>query len=138
MPTRDLYHNVVKTALVKDGWRITHDPLTLQWGKKDLFVDLGAEELLAAEKEGRKIAVEVKSFLGKSEIADLEQALGQYILYRNIMEFTHPGRELYLAVREIVFTELFEEPVGRILLDRDLVQLIVFDDNAEEILRWIP
>lgn len=49
-----------------------------------------------------------------------------------------PGRELYLAVRELVFTELFEEPVGRILLDRDLVRLIVFDDKAEEILQWIP
>ncbi len=103
-----------------------------------MYVDLGAERLLAAERDGRTIAVEVKSFLGKSEIADLEQALGQFVLYRNIMEFTHPDRELYLAVREVVFTELFEEPVGRILIDRDLVRLIVFNDKTEEVLRWVP
>lgn len=79
-------------------------------GKKNLYVDLGAEKLLAAEKEGRRIAVEVKSFVGKSEIEDLEKALGQFTLYRSIMEFDYPDRDLYLAVREVIFTELFEEP----------------------------
>jgi hypothetical protein len=138
MPARDLHHDIVKSALIKDGWTITHDPLRVQWGKKDLYVDLGAERLLAAEKGEQKIAVEVKSFIGKSEIADLEQALGQFVLYRNIMEFTHPGRELYLAVRELVFVELFEEPVGQLLIDRHLLQLVIFDDQLQEIVRWIP
>jgi len=39
-------------------------------------VDLGAEQVFAAEKHERKIAVEVKSFIGSSIVADLEQALG--------------------------------------------------------------
>ncbi|MFM2431796.1 MAG: fdxN element excision controlling factor protein [Cyanobacteriota bacterium] len=43
MPAKDLFHDAVKAALVKDGWTVTHDPLTLKVGKKDLFVDLGAE-----------------------------------------------------------------------------------------------
>ena len=80
MPAKDRYHDSVKAALVRDGWTITHDPLTLRWGKKDMFVDLGAEKLLAAEKGERKIAVEVKSFLGRSELRDLQQALGQYTM----------------------------------------------------------
>jgi len=138
MPAKDLYHDVVKAALLKDGWTITHDPLTLRSGKKDLYVDLGAEKLLAAEKGGRRIAVEVKSFVGKSEIEDLERALGQFILYRSIMELDFPDRELYLAVREVIFTEIFEEPIGKVLLDKGLVQLIVFDDTKEEIRRWMP
>ena len=138
MPAKDLYHDVVKAALVKDGWTITHDPLTLRSGKKDLYVDLGAEKLLAAEKGGRRIAVEVKSFVGKSEIEDLEKALGQFTLYRSIMELDFPDRELYLAVREVIFTEIFEEPIGKVLLDKGLVQLIVFDDAKEEIRRWMP
>jgi hypothetical protein len=50
MPARDIYHASVKHALVKDGWIITHDPLILKLGKKDLFVDLGAMQLLAAER----------------------------------------------------------------------------------------
>jgi len=61
MPARDRYHDQVRNALVKDGWVITHDPLRLTWGLKDMYVDLGAEQLLAAEKGTRKIAVEVKN-----------------------------------------------------------------------------
>jgi hypothetical protein len=68
MPARDIYHDVVKKALIKDGWTITHDPLRLQWGAKDIYVDLGAEQLLAAEKTGWKIAVEIKSFTGPAEV----------------------------------------------------------------------
>lgn len=138
MPAKDLYHDAVKAALVKDGWTITHDPLTLRWGRKDLFVDLGAEKVLAAEKEGRKIAVEIKSFLGRSEMDDLENALGQYVLYRQVLQRTEPDREVYLAVQELVFVNVFEEPVGKILLEDDLIRLLVFDDAKEEIVRWIP
>jgi len=61
MPAKDIYHDSVKNALIKDGWTITHDPLMLRWGKKDMFIDLGAEFILAAEKSDRKIAVEIKS-----------------------------------------------------------------------------
>lgn len=136
MPARDIYHNAVKKALIKDGWTITHDPLRLQWGPKDMYVDLGAEQLLAAEKVGRKIAVEIKSFVGPSEIDDLKNALGQFVLYRTIMGKTEPDRELYLAVREAVFIELFEEPVGTLLLDVEHIGLIVFDPQGEEIVKW--
>ncbi len=76
MPAKDFYHETVKKALIKDQWKITHDPLTLKLGKKDFYVDLGASNLLAAEKEARKIAVEIKSFTGRSDINDLEKALG--------------------------------------------------------------
>ncbi|MEY4937802.1 MAG: hypothetical protein RIS64_4161 [Bacteroidota bacterium] len=27
---RDLYHQQVKNALIKDGWRITHDPYRIR------------------------------------------------------------------------------------------------------------
>ncbi len=116
MPARDIYHDAVKKALVKDGWTITHDPLILKWGLKDLYVDLGAERLLAAEKEGRKIAVEVKSFVGESEVDDLEDAVGEFILYHDILNRTEPDRVLYLAVRQAIYVDVFEEPIGKILL----------------------
>ncbi len=138
MPAKDLYHDVVKNALLKDGWTITHDPFPLKWGRKDLFVDLGAEKLLTAEREGRKIVVEVKSFLGRSEVEELRNALGQFVLYRDILERREPDRELFLAIPARVFIELFEEPIGAILLENRRVQLIVFDKEKEEILRWVP
>ena len=138
MPAKDIYHDTVKKALIKDEWVITHDPLRLQWGPKDMYVDLGAEQLLAAEKAGRKIAVEIKSFIGPSELEDLKMALGQFVLYRTIMRETEPDRELYLAVRQATFIALFDEPVGRLLLESEHIRLIVFDPQTEVIVKWIP
>jgi hypothetical protein len=102
MPARDIYHRQVKNALIKDGWTITHDPLKLEIGSKDLFVDLGAEQLIAAEREQRKIAVEIISFVGKSDVEDLEKALGQFVLYHDILDEIEPERVLYLAIRTAV------------------------------------
>jgi hypothetical protein len=138
MPAKDIYHDTVKNALIKDDWVITNDPLTIEWGKKDLFIDLGAEKLIAAEKQGQKIAVEIKSFVGLSEVANLEQALGQYILYYDILQRLEPERKLYLAIREETFSDIFEEPIGGILLENKRLNLIVFDSVKEAIVRWIP
>jgi len=137
MPAKDFYHATVKTALIKDQWSITHDPLSLKLGKKDFYVDLGASNLLAAEKEARKIAVEVKSFTGRSDINDLEKALGQYILYHDILTEVEPSRELFLAVPNTVAEDLFEEPVGKLLLKKRRLKLISFDPQQEVIKQWI-
>src|SRR5436190_6271049 len=98
MPTRDIYHDTVKNALIKDGWTITHDPYTLTFGQRNVFVDLGAERLVAAERNQEKIAVEIKSFHGASDVRDLEMALGQYVFYRSLLARFEPGRKLFLAV----------------------------------------
>lgn len=137
MPVRDIYHNQVKNALIKDGWTITDDPLILSIGKKDVFVDLGAEKLIAAEKENQKIAVEIKSFIGKSQVNDLENALGQYILYHEILLENQEDRLLFLALKKSAYEEIFEEPIGQILLKRKLLKLIIFDEKQEVILQWI-
>jgi XisH protein len=129
---------VVKAALIAHGWTITDDPPKLHVGKKDLFVDLGAERLLAADKEGRKIVVEVKSFLGASEVADLENALGQYVLYLEILAETGSDRLIYLAVSVEVYEDLFEEPIGQLVLRRAHLRLIVFDPEKGVIVQWIP
>lgn len=138
MPAKDIYHNTVRKALLKDGWIITNDPLVLQWGSKDLFVDLGAEKLLAAEKSGQKIAVEIKSFVGKSQIANLEQALGQYILYYDILQRLEPERSLYLAIHQEIYDDLFQEPIGKILVENQRLQLLIFNKTSEVIIKWIP
>ena len=138
MPARDRYHDQVKAALLKEGWTITHDPLRLHWGLKDMYVDLGAEQLLAAEKDTRKIAVEVKSFVGLSEMDDLEKAIGQYVVYHDVLLQVEPERALYLAVNEETFVNLFEEPIGKLLLDNRRVRLLVFDPQTEVIRQWIP
>ncbi|WP_404788983.1 element excision factor XisH family protein [Altericista sp. CCNU0014] len=137
MPAKDLFHDCVKVALIRDGWQISHDPYSLKIGKKDLFVDLGAEKLITAEKDSVKIAVEIKSFVSPSEIQDLENALGQYILYQNVLQKIEPDRILYLAIREAVFHKLFEQEVGQILLENKVLKLLAFNPETEVIAKWI-
>jgi hypothetical protein len=138
MPVRDQYHDAVCHALIQDGWTITHDPLHLRWGAKDLYVDLGAERLVGAQKGTRQIAVEVKSFVGLSEMKDLEQAVGQYVVYHDVMAKLEPQRQLYLAVDQATFADLFTEPIGQLLLENSRVRLLVFDRLTEVICQWLP
>ncbi len=138
MPAKDIYYDTARSALLKDGWTITHDPYVLRWGTTDVFIDLGAEQLFAAERQEQKIAVEVKSFVGRSDVDDLEKVLGQYILYHDILAKTEPERVLYLAVHEEVLLGIFDEAIGRLLLENQRVKLLVFDRREEVILRWIP
>ena len=137
MPARDIYHDHVKEALVKDGWTITHDPLRLDMVSDDLYVDLGAERVVGAEKAGQKIAVEVKSFVSKSKIADLEAAVGQFLLYENALSEIEPERVLYLAVRQPVFKNVFQQSVGRLFLKKRQIRLLIFDAGKKEIEQWI-
>lgn len=137
MPARDVFHNAVRKALANDGWTITDDPLRLQWGKKDMYVDLGAEKLIGAEKEGVRIAVEIKSFGGASDVRDLEQAFGQYFVYHAVIKQTQPDRNLFLAVATDIYAEVFEDDLGRLLLETYQAPLIVFDPVTEEIVKWI-
>lgn len=137
MPAKDVYHNVVRTALEKDGWLITDDPFKLKCGTKDLYVDLGAEKLLAAQKGEKKIAVEIKSFLSPSPVTDLENALGQFILYYDILEEEESNRVLYLAIPQRSYIELFCEPIGQILLKKKRLRLIIFEPKLEVIVQWI-
>ncbi len=138
MPARDRYHNCVRNALIKDGWAITHDPLRMSWGGRDLYVDLGAEELVAAEKAGQSIAVEIKGFLGLSEMDDLEKALGQFALYRSVLAMTHPGWTLFLAVPEDTVCDVFDQPIGRLVIEDHSVKVFGFDPANEVITRWMP
>ncbi|GBF82830.1 XisH family protein [Aphanothece sacrum] len=137
MPAKDIYHDTVKNALIKDGWTITNDPLSLKIGNKDIFIDIAAEKLLVADKKGQKIAVEVKSFIGTSEVEDLKNALGQYVLYEKILQRQFSERILYLAIRSIIFSSLFSQEIGQILLEDNTLKLIIFEPEQEIITQWI-
>jgi hypothetical protein len=136
MPAKDIYHDSVKKALIKAGWTITHDPYVLTFGQRDVFVDLGAEQLLAAERGTEKIAVEVKSFQGVSDIRDLEIALGQYVFYRSLLVRFEPERKLFLAVPASVFASTLDEPIARPVIEDLAVALIAFDPQQEVITKW--
>jgi hypothetical protein len=130
MPARDLLHPIVRRALERDGWEITDDPLRLVVGRRTMYVDLGAEQLIAASRGSIRIAVEVKSFVGASEIQDLETALGQFTLYERVLRKDHPGRTLWLAVPSRVWNGLFREALGELLLEDGGLRLLIIDNDG--------
>lgn len=138
MSARDKLHHHVRHALERDGWTITHDPLRLSVRRRKLYVDLGAERLLAAEKGLRKIAVEIKTFAGPSDVKDLEDAVGQFVVYEHALRRAEPERALYLAVPESVWQFVFADSLGEILIDDQVLRVVTFDPVKEEITRWIP
>ena len=137
MPAKDIFHDVVKKALVKQSWIITDDPLTLRAGGLNLYVDLGAEKLMTAEKKGEKIAVEIKSFAGKTYLAEFHQAVGQFIHYRMVLKEDEPERTLYLAVPANVYKDFFILPFTQNSIQTNQLKLIVYDTKTEEITQWL-
>jgi hypothetical protein len=139
MPAKDLYHASFVRALEKDGWAITHDPLTIAVEGTNLLIDIGAERIVTAEREGKRIAVEVKSFVSLSAVQDLKEAAGQFLLYELALRQSEAeaDRVLYLAVRTTVYDTVFQAGVGKLLVQNTAVRLIVFDVDTEEIRLWI-
>ena len=137
MPAKDIYHDAVKSALIKDGWTITADPYKIKYKDAELFADLSAEKPIAAEQNGRKIVVEIKSFLSPSPMKDFELALGQYILYRNLINLTEPEYKIYLAIKESTYQNFFTRDSIKEIVQLNQILMIVVNVEKEEILQWI-
>ncbi len=136
MPAKDKFHYQVKRALEKDDWLVTHDPYFLRVEGVNYPVDLGAEKLLAAERESQKILVEIKSFLAESLPNEYHTALGQYLDYQLGLEEVEPDRIVFLAIPDKVFDKIQKIPFLIKSLTRHKVRVIVFDANLEEITKW--
>jgi hypothetical protein len=135
---KDIYHNIVKTALEKEGWNITDDPMHIDLEETYVEIDLAAEITFAASRGDEKIAVEVKSFLTRSIISEFHTAIGQFLDYRDALDDTEPERELYLAIpNEIFFNSVFQGKFIQRRLKRESVHLITFDIENKIITQWI-
>jgi hypothetical protein len=137
MPAKDIYHDVVKNALIKDGWTILANSYTLEYEDDNLYADLLAEKTLLAEQQNRRIVVEIKSFINPSPMKDFQNALGQYLLYRDFLELSHKDYELYLAIKNSVFNTFFQRKSIQAVIQRHQMNLIIFNDKKEEIVSWI-
>jgi len=133
MPRFDKYHETVKTALSKDGWKIVYDLFLLKYKGLRLFIDLAAEKIVAR----RKIAIEIKVFESNSFVNDFEKAIGQYSLYKFVLKKTGFEHKLYLAVTEEAFEKFAEKPAILEFFNENEILLIVFNSEKEEILQWI-
>ncbi len=135
MAAKDVFHDAVKKGLQKEGWVITHDPLRIEVGDVEMYIDLGAEQTLAAERDEEKIAVEIKSFIGASNISEFHTAIGQFFNYRLALEEQEPERILYLAVPLGVYRAFFLQFI-KIVIQRYQLKLIIYDSIEETIVEW--
>ncbi len=133
---KDMFHDAVKRALQKEGWLITHDPYPIKIGTIRLFIDLGAERVIAAEQGDAKIAVEIKSFRGDSPVSAFHEAVGQYDNYVLALEDEDPDRVVFLAVPEQAWFSFFQEPFVQKVLTRKNIKLLVYEANSEHIVLW--
>ncbi|MGB0930664.1 MAG: element excision factor XisH family protein [Chitinophagales bacterium] len=135
---RDIIHEAVKNALIKEDWIITDDPFKLDIGTKyPLEVDLAAEKILAAEKEEEKILVEIKSFAKKSMIYEFHEVLGQYLNYEGAVELNELNRIVFLAISEETFLKMNTVQFINLQLKKFGVKIIVVDILDEKIVQWI-
>ena len=137
MSAKDLVHNAAKSALQKDGWTVTHDPLYIDLADGQLQVDLGAERLIAARRDNELIAVEIKSFVAASAISEFHTALGQFLNYRVALKLKEPSRILYLAVPIAVYQDFFSRQLPKLSVEEYHMKLLVFNPETEEIVQWL-
>ena len=138
MPAKDIYHNAVKNALIKDGWTITADPYPLEYEDVELYPDLAIEKLISEDQKQRKIIIEIKSFISPSLMKDFQNALGQYILYRDLIQLTQDEyQEIYLAIKDEIYETFFQRKSIKAVVKLNQIALVIIDTQKEEIVQWI-
>lgn len=112
--------------------------MRLEFGENDrVEIDLGAHQILAAQRIDQKIAVEIKSFLNDSALLDFHLALSQFLNYRLVLEQLDPTRTLYLAVPLIAYQTFFNRDLPQLALQTYKVKLIVYEPQEKVIRAWI-
>jgi hypothetical protein len=134
---RDKFHDEVKSALEKDGWEITDDPLYIKVGKIPIQIDIGAEKLIGAERNGEKIAVEIKTFGRASFITALHEAVGKYIVYRTVLKYVKSDRVLYLALPDDTYAKFGQEPIVKSIFAEYDFKILLYEPANQIITSWI-
>lgn len=68
----------------------------------------------------------------------MERIIGQHLLYESVLAELEPARALYVAVTQAAVERVFTGRLGRLVLERTRMRLLVFDPTQEVIVQWIP
>lgn len=134
----DKIHDAVVQALRYDGWLILREHFSIRYEELEIRVDIAAEQpAVLAEKEGRRILVEIKSFGGRSFMKDLQNAVGQYTIYRNILALSELTYDLFLAIHESVYDAAFQQKAVSQIVELNQLKLLVVNIDTQEVVKWI-
>ncbi|SRR5258708_6970941 len=134
MPAKDHYHDTVKRALIKDGWIIVQEQVYFSDNQRHIWVDLSARR---GDNE-TLILIEIKGFERIASPLDaLMAALGQYAVYKGMLDYLELDYPLYLVVPIAAYEGIFQAPVAQQSVRNLGVLLLVFDPETEEIVSWL-
>jgi hypothetical protein len=135
---KDIYHEAVKNALIKDGWTITADPYPLEYEDVELYPDLAIEKFISETQKQRKIIIEIKSFISLSLVKDFQLTLGQYIFYRDLIQLSQDEyQEIYLAIKDEIYDTFFQRKSIKAVVKLHQIALLIVNTEKEEIIKWI-
>ena len=136
MPRPDNCHVQVSQALIKDGWSVAHKSVFLtDKYRNDVYIDIDATHA-SNGTQSRQIFVEVKCFALPKETAEFHRAIGQYVIYRGVIQRAAIPAALYLAVPAASFDKYFNSYMLDVMAN-NMVKLLKIDMEQERILQWI-
>ena len=91
---------------------------------------------IGAERGSERIAVEIASFLADSPVRDLQEAVGQFVVYRALLSQEEPARSLFLGVSTRVWDTVLSEPLGQLVAADVRLRVLVFDPQEQKVVRW--
>ncbi len=135
MPAKDRYHDAVVRALVKNGWTITTEQMLVRFVERRLWIDIQA----AKASEQLVIVVEVKGFESMPSPVDyLADAVGKYVIYLCALDYARLDARLYMVVPIVAYEGILNEAIGRRAIRKANIDIMVFDPEREEVIRWSP
>ncbi len=136
MPSFDQCHDQVKRALQKDGWRIVEEQAPMVLGNRRAFIDLRGTRAINGSRL-QMMFLEVRCFPDSQNTNhELYTAVGQYILYRAMLNELEVDVPLYLSIPESIFNDLYDAPVQRVVRESQ-IKIVVVNLDQERIVQWI-
>ena len=133
MPAKDKHHDAVVNALKKDNWTINREQILLAVDNRHMWVDIQASKADTTQV----ILVEVKGFeYIPSPIAYLQSVVGQYMVYKTVLDYLGIAYPLYLAIPEAAYKGILDEEIGKLVIQAIPLKLLVVDTTREEIILW--
>jgi hypothetical protein len=112
---------------------IVQEQVYLSDSQRHIWVDLSARRGAAETL----ILIEIKGFEGHPSLVEaLMSALGQYVVYKAMLDFLHLTEQLFLAIPSAAHDGIFQVPVAKQAIQNLGVRLLVFDPVAEEVILW--
>lgn len=131
MPALDQCHEQIANTLRKAGWKVDDKPYVIRLiSGRRFFIDIQAQR-----DQNEIIVVEIKCF-ADNQINELYTGIGQYLVYRSLLERKGISRSLYLAIPSTAYIQIVQELAMDIIVG-EKIKLIVVDLDQEVVEQWL-